>query len=49
MCYYFHEMINIDDFNPKYRKVDKMSYKDILIYYTGHDTSDGVKSFLCYF
>ena len=40
--YFFGEMININDFNPKNIKVDK---KDILIYYIGYETSDRVKPF----
>ena len=40
--YFFGEMININDFNPKNIKVDK---KDILIFYIGYETSDRVKPF----
>ena len=36
-------MININDFNLKSIKIDKKSYIDIIIYYTGYETSHGVK------
>lgn len=37
--YFFDEMININDFNPKNIKVDKK------VYYIGYETSDRVKPF----
>ena len=33
--YYFDNIINMNDFNPKNIKADAKSYKDILIFYTG--------------
>ena len=41
--HFFDDMININDFNPKNIKVDKKSFKDILIYYIEYETSDGVE------
>ena len=36
-------MVIINDFNRTNVKVDKRSDKNILIYYTGYEASDGVK------
>ena len=36
-------------FCPKTIKVDKKSYKDILVYYIGYETSGGVKTSVYYF
>ena len=41
--YYFDNIINMNDFNPKNIKADAKSYKDILIFYTGQETLNGVK------
>ena len=44
--YFFDDMINIKDFDPNLLKIDKKSYKNINIYYTGFITmknSDYVK------
>ena len=44
--YFFDDMINIEDFDPNLLKIDKKSYKNINIYYTGFITmknSDYVK------
>ena len=44
--YFFDDMINIKDFDPNLLKIDKKSYKNINIYYTGYITmknSDYVK------
>ena len=43
MNYFFKKLVIINDFNPKNVKVDKWSLKNILIYYTGYEASDGVK------
>ena len=37
-------MINIKSFNPNKIKIDKKSYKIILIYYIGYVTPNSVKS-----
>ena len=31
-CYFFNDMINIKNFDPKFLKTDKTSYKSIDIY-----------------
>ena len=36
--YFFNDMINITNFDPKLLKIDKKSYKNIDIYYIGHVT-----------
>ena len=36
--YFFHDMINIKDFDPNLLKIDKKSYKNIDIYYIGYIT-----------
>ena len=36
--YYFHDMINIKNFDSDLLKIDKKSYKNIDIYYTGYIT-----------
>ena len=36
--YFFVDMINIKDFDPNLLKIDKQSYKNIDIYYTGYIT-----------
>ena len=44
--YFFHDMINIKDFDSNLLKIDKKSYKNIDIYYIGYITikdSDYVK------
>ena len=33
--YFFHEIINIKNFNSNNIEIDEKSYKDILIYYIG--------------
>ena len=44
-CTYYcsDEMINVKDFNPKSINVDNKFDQGILNYYTGYETSDGVK------
>ena len=37
-CYFFDDMINIEDFDPNLLKIDKKSYKNIDIYYIGYIT-----------
>ena len=44
--YFFDDIINIKNFDPNLLKIDKKSYKNIDIYYTGYITmkdSDYVK------
>ena len=36
--YFFNEMINIKNFDSSLLKIDKKSYKNIGIYYTGYIT-----------
>ena len=36
--YFFDDMINIKDFDPKFLKIDKKSYKNVDIYYIGYIT-----------
>ena len=36
--YYFFNIINIKDFDPNNIRIDKTSYKNILIYYMGYVT-----------
>ena len=36
--YYFFNIINIKDFDPNNIRIDKKSYKNILIYYMGFVT-----------
>ena len=31
-CYFFNDLINIKNFDPKFLKIDKKSYKSIDIY-----------------
>ena len=50
--YFFNNIINIKNFDPNYIKIDKKSYKNILIYYIRFVTikdSKYVKSMLRYF
>ena len=45
-CYFFNDMINITNFDPKLLKIDKKLHKNIDIYYIGYVTikdSDYVK------
>ena len=37
-------MISIEDLAPEIRKVDNKSYKHIITYYVGNETSSGIKS-----
>ena len=37
-CYFFNDIINIENFNPNNIKIDEKSYKHILIYYIGYVT-----------
>ena len=37
-CYFFHDIINIKNFDPNNIKTDDKSCKDILIYYIGYVT-----------
>ena len=36
--YFYNDLINIQDFDPKLLKLDKKSFKDISVYYIGHVT-----------
>ena len=36
--YLFNDMFNIEDFDSKLLEIDKQSYKNMGIYYTGHIT-----------
>ena len=36
--YFFNDIININNFDPNNIKLDKKSYKNILIYYIGYVT-----------
>ena len=36
--YFFDDIINIKTFDPNNIKIDKKSYKDVLIYYIGYIT-----------
>ena len=40
--YFYNDLINIKDFDPKLLKLDKKSYKNIDIYYTGYITKKDV-------
>ena len=43
MNYFFDDMININNLDPNNEKLDKKSYKNILIYYIGYMTPNSVK------
>ena len=36
--YFFNDVIDIENFDPNNIKIDKKSYKNILIYYIGYVT-----------
>ena len=36
--YFFHDIMNVKDFDPNNIKIDEKSCKNILIYYTGYVT-----------
>ena len=36
--YFFNDIVNIKKFDPNNIKIDKMSYKNILVYYTVYVT-----------
>ena len=42
--HFMDDMINMKNLDPSKIKVDKKSYKNILIYYIGHMTTNSVKS-----
>ena len=45
-CYFYNDLINIKDFDPKLLKLDKKFYKNIDIYYIGYITrKDEYKSY----
>ena len=37
-CYFYNDIINIEEFNSSLLKVDKKSYKGFNIYYIGYIT-----------
>ena len=37
-CYFYNDIINIEEFDSNLLKIDKKSYKDIDIYYIGYIT-----------
>ena len=39
--YFYNDLINIKDFDPKLPKIEKNSYKNINIYYIGYITKKG--------
>ena len=41
--YFFHDIINIKNFDPSNIKTDEKSYKNILIYYIGYVTIKDLK------
>ena len=47
--HYFGDIINISNFNPKYIKLDKKSYKCNLIYYIVYEAWNVVKPSAYYF
>ena len=42
-CYFFNDIINIKNFDPNNNKIDKKSYKNILVYYIGSVTINYLK------
>ena len=38
-CYFYNDIINIEEFDSNLLKIDKKSYKDIYIYYIGYITN----------
>ena len=44
MYFFFDYIINIKNFDPNNIKVDETSYKNILTYYVGYVTQNGVKT-----
>ena len=42
-CYFFHDIINIENFDLNNTKIDKNPYKNILIYYIGYMTNKDSK------
>ena len=36
MYYFFHDIINIKNFDPNNIKINEKSYRNILIYYIGY-------------
>ena len=41
--YIFNDIINVKDFDPNNIKIDKKSYKNILVYYIGYVTIEDSK------
>ena len=37
-CYFFNDVIDIENFNPNNIKIDQKSYKNFLVYYIGYVT-----------
>ena len=36
--YFYNDLINIKDFDPNLLKLDKKSFKNIVVYYIGYNT-----------
>ena len=45
--YFFNDIINIEEFDSNLLKINKKSYKDIVIYYIGYITIKRIKRILC--
>ena len=45
--YFFNDIINIEEFDSNLLKINKKSYKDIVIYYIGYIKIKRIKRILC--
>ena len=45
--YFFNDIINIEEFDSNLLKINKKSYKNIVIYYIGYITIKRIKIILC--
>ena len=43
--YFFNDLINIKEFDPSQLKIDKKSYKNIVIYYIGYITIKNINDY----
>ena len=43
--YFFNDMINIKEFDSSLLKIDKKSYKNIVIYYIGYITMKSISDY----
>ena len=41
--YFYDDMVNIKDFDSNLMKLDKKSFKNIVVYYTGYITKKNTK------